>query len=206
VKEAWDYIRQDHTLLLALLRVSFVSILLLVIGEVVGPFVVNVLHLPVQDMPLILAPGGLGLVLGGLLMPALTRRLGQNRTITLGSLCTAACLILIPLGHFLLSRLALPTTGILYYVGAVTFVLGVALDMVNIPAQTVMQEQSPEEERGRMFSFQSMLFNAGSIPVLLFAGVIGDTLGIETVMYILAAAILAFSLWAARYSHRACVS
>ena len=42
--------------------------------------------------------------------------------------------------------------------------------------------------------------------IMLFAGVIGDTLGIETVMYILAAAILAFSLWAARYSHRACVS
>jgi hypothetical protein len=55
-----------------------------------------------------------------------------------------------------------------------------------------------------MFSFQSMLFNAGSIPVLLFAGVIGDTLGIETVMYLLAAAILGFSWWAARYSHSFC--
>lgn len=202
VREAWDCMRQDHKLLLALLRVSFVSILLLVIGEVVGPFIVNVLHLSVQYMPLILAPGGLGLIVGGLFMPALIRRLGHNRTITLGGLCTAACLILIPLGHFLWLRLALPTPGILYYVGAVTLVLGIALDMVNIPAQTVMQEQAPEEERGRMFSFQSMLFNAGSIPVLLFAGVIGDTLGIETVMYILAAAILAFSWWAARYSHR----
>ena len=201
VKEAWDCVREDHTLLLSLLRVSFVSILLLVIGELAGPFIVNVLQLPVQDMPIILAPGGLGLVLGGLIMPALTRRLGQNRTITLGSLCSAACLSLIPLGHFLWSRLALPTPGILYYVGAVTFVLGVALDMVNIPAQTMMQEQAPAEERGRLFSFQSMLFNAGSIPVLLFAGVIGDTLGIETVIYLLAAAVLGFSLWAARYSH-----
>ena len=51
-----------------------------------------------------------------------------------------------------------------------------------------------------MFSFQSMLYNAGSIPVLLFAGVIADTLGIETVMYLLAAAVLGFRLWAARYA------
>src|SRR5579872_3113965 len=115
VREAWDYIRQDHKLLLALLRLSFVSILLLVIGEVVGPFIVNVLHLPVQDMPLILAPGGFGLILGGLLMPALIRRLGHNRTITLGSVCTAVCLTLIPLGHFLWLRLAFPIPGILYY-------------------------------------------------------------------------------------------
>ena len=88
--------------------------------------------------------------------------------------------------------------------GAVTFVLGVALDMVNIPAQTMMQEQAPAEGRGRLFSFQSMLFNAGSIPVLLFAGVIGDTLGIETVMYLLVTAVLGFSRWAARYSHLFC--
>jgi len=202
VREAWAYIRKDRLLLLALLRVSYVSILLLVIGELAGPFVVTVLQLPVQAMPLILAPAGLGLVLGGVLMPYLTRKLGKSRTIVLGSLCTAGGLILLPLGRFLLTLLAMPTLGILLFVGAITFVLGIVLEMVNIPAQTVMLEQAPMEERGRVFSFQSAFYNAGSIPVLLFAGVIGDTLGIETVMYMLAAAVLVFSWWAARYSHR----
>jgi Na+/melibiose symporter-like transporter len=205
VREAWAYIRQDHQLLLSLLRVSFVSVLLLVIGELIGPFVVNVLHLPVQAMPLILAPAGLGLVLGGLIMPALTQRLGKNRTITFGNLGTAAGLILIPAGTFLWLRLALPTSGVLWYIGTVTFFLGIVLDMVNIPAQTVMQEQAPEEERGRVFSFQSMFYNAGSIPVLLFAGVIADTLGVQTVMYLLAAAVLGFTWWAAWYSQRSVV-
>jgi MFS family permease len=204
VSETWAYVRADHTLLLALLRVSFVSVLLLVIGELAGPFVVNALHLSVGAMPIILAPAGLGLVLGGLLTPTLTRRLGQNRTITLGSLCAAAGLILIPLGHFFWSRLALP--GILFYIGTIAFFLGIALELVNIPAQTMMQEQAPPEERGRVFSFQSMLFNAGSIPVLLFAGVVADILGVEIVMYVLAAAILAFSWWAAIYSRHPVVS
>jgi MFS family permease len=206
VREAWTYVRKDRQLLLALLRVSFVSILLLVIGELAGPFVVTVLHLPAQYMPIIFAPAGLGLVLGSLLMPYLTRRLGKRRTIALGSLSTAAGLILIPLGRFIWSQFALLALGILLFVGAITFVIGVALEMVNIPAQTVMQEQAPEEERGRVFSFLSLSNNAGSIPILLFAGVVADTLGIETVMYVLAAAMLGFSWWAARYSHRSCVS
>ena len=47
---------------------------------------------------------------------------------------------------------------------------------------------------------------AKDIPVLLFAGVIADTLGIETVMYLLAAAILGFSWWTAWYSHHSFVS
>ncbi len=76
---------------------------------------------------------------------------------------------------FLWSRLALPASGILFYVGAVTFVLGIALDMLNIPAQTMMQQQARE---------------------------VADILGVEIVMYILAAAMLVFSWWAARYSHR----
>ncbi len=91
-------------------------------------------------------------------------------------------------------------------VSAITFIIGITLDMMNIPAQTLMQEQAPEEERGRVFSFQAMLYNAGSIPVLLFAGVIADTLGIETVMYLLAAAILGFSWWTACYRHHSFVS
>jgi MFS family permease len=206
VRETWAYIYKDRQLLLALLRVSFVSILLLVIGELAGPFVVNVLHLSVQEMPIVFAPAGIGLVVGGLLMPYLTQRLGKNRVIALGSLSTAAGLILIPLGRFIWSKFALPSLGILFFVSSITFTMGIALEMVNIPAQTVMQEQAPEEERGRVFSFQSMLYNAGSIPVLLFAGVIADTLGIETVIYLLAGAILGFRWWAARYSHSSFIS
>ena len=93
-------------------------------------------------------------------MPSLMQRLGKSRTIALGSLCTAAGLVLIPLGRFLWSRLALPAPGVLFYVGSVTFVLGIALDMVNIPAQTVMQQQTPEEERGRVAQVPGSLSEA----------------------------------------------
>ena len=157
-------------------------------------------------MPIIFAPAGVGLVLGGLLMPSFTRRLGKDRTIALGSLCSAACLILIPVGRFIWLQFALPAEGVLFLVAAITFVMGIALDMVNIPSQSVMLEHAPREERARVFSFQSMLYNAGSIPVLLFAGVIADTLGIETVMVLLAAAMLGFRRWAAWYSHHSFVS
>jgi sugar phosphate permease len=133
-------------------------------------------------------------------MPALTQRLGKSRTITLGSVGTAVGLILLPLGRFIWLQLPLPAPGAIFVVSGIAFFLGIAVEMVNIPAQTVMQEQAPEKERGRVFSFQSMFYNAGSIPVLLFAGVIADTLGIETVMYGIAVAILGLSWWAARYS------
>ena len=203
IKETWHDIRENKPLWLALLQVSGVSIVLLVIGELAGPFVVNVLRLPVQLLPLIFAPAGVGLVLGGALMPILTRWLGINRTIAVGSIGAAIGLILIPVGRFVLEHLGLPAFGVLVFVAIVTFFIGAGLDMVNIPAQTEMQDRAPAEERGRIFSFQSMLYNAGSIPVLLFLGAIADTLGVETVLFLLAAGILLFRLWAFWYARRA---
>lgn len=199
VKETWAYLRKDRRLMLALLRFTFIAIVLLVIGELTGPFVVNVLHQPIQEMPFILAPAGVGLVLGGLIMPYITQRLGKGRTIALGTIFSAIGLALIPFVRFMWSLLALPAQQVLYVIGAITFFAGIALEMVNIPAQTVMQEEAPEQERARVFAFQSLFYNAGSIPVLLFVGVVADVLGIETVIYLLAGSFLGFSLWGARY-------
>jgi Na+/melibiose symporter-like transporter len=199
VRESWQIIRGDHSLFVALLDVSYISVLLLVIGELAGPYVQNVLHLPVGNITLIFAPAGVGLVLGGVVMPRLTRWLGNQRAIALGSVFTAAVLILLPPGRFVIVHNAVLMPWLLFFIGAMAFILGLALDTVNIPAQTVMQEHTPEDVRGRVFAFQSMLYNAGSIPVILFVGIIADSLGIETVFYILAAAVLAFQLWTRFY-------
>jgi MFS family permease len=198
VKETWAFLRKDRRLMVALLRFTYIAIVLLVIGELAGPFVVNVLHRPIQELPFIMAPAGVGLVLGGLIMPYITHRLGKGRTITIGSFFSALGLALIPFSRFILSLFSLASVHIVYVIGVITFFTGIALEMVNIPAQTVMQEEAPEEERARVFAFQSLFYNAGSIPVLLFVGVTADILGIETVMYLLAGSFLGFNLWASR--------
>lgn len=199
VKGSWQFVRKDKNLFIAILQVSFVNILLLVIGELAGPFVQKILHLPVDNLTLLFAPAGFGLVLGGLVMPLLTRYLGKGLSITLGGILTALGLVMLPLSQILTARISFLHPWSFFIVGATAFVLGIALDMINIPAQAVMQERAPEKERARVLSFQFMLNNAGSIPVLLFAGIISDTLGIDKVMYGLGVAILLFLWWSSRY-------
>ena len=203
IKGSWHLIRQDKGLFLALMQVSFISILLLVIGELAGVFVQRVLGLPSDDLTILFAPAGVGLILGGLVMPLLTRYVKKARLIALGCIATAASLILLPGSQLLINQVSFLHSWSLLVVGILAFILGLALDMVNIPAQTAMQERAPEKERGRVLSFQFMLNNAGSIPVLLFAGVISDTLGIAAVLYGLGVAVLLFQLWATRYGARA---
>ncbi|HEV2660830.1 MAG TPA: hypothetical protein VGU68_09525, partial [Ktedonobacteraceae bacterium] len=60
-------------------------------------------------------------------------------------------------------------------------------------------ERAPESSRARVLSLQFMLYNAGSIPVLLFAGVIAQIINLSALMFIMAAAILLFYWWGIRY-------
>jgi MFS family permease len=78
------------------------------------------------------------------------------------------------------------------------FLLGIAMACVNIPTQTLMQESCPEGARGRVFALQFMLYCAGSIPVLLFAGVIAQCVGLDQFIFLTSISMLLFSLWGMR--------
>jgi predicted MFS family arabinose efflux permease len=169
------------------------------VAQLAGPFVQTFLRLKADDLTILFAPAGVGLVLGGILMPLITRYLRKNVVIILGSIFTSLCLVLMPLSQVLIRYIPPLQPWSIFIIGVLAFILGVALDLINVPAQTVMQERAPEEERARVLSFQFMLYNAGSIPVLMFIGVIGQTLGIDTVMYFLGVAVLMFLWWTIRY-------
>ena len=82
------------------------------------------------------------------------------------------------------------------------FIAGIALDFVNIPAQTAMQELSPDRIKGRVLSLQLVLYNALSIPIILFIGGLSDLYGIRHVLYLLAAGEIAFGIWGIYYEHK----
>ncbi len=63
-------------------------------------------------------------------------------------------------------------------------VLGMSLASVNILGQTTLQQESPPNIRGRVFSVQFMLNNLIGIPPMLALGGIADAVGIPRVMEI----------------------
>jgi hypothetical protein len=82
------------------------------------------------------------------------------------------------------------------------FFAGIAIDFINIPAQTAIQESTPEWIKGRVLALQLMLYNAFSIPILLFIGGIADAFGIDKVIYLVSVIILGFGFWGRFYEHR----
>jgi MFS family permease len=199
VREGWLFIRSKSKLFLAVIQLSIAGVLLLVIGELATPLVTKLFKLPASSMAIVFAPAGIGLVLGSLFMPRILNQLGKSRAIFIGSMAFAIAVALLPLSTLLANFIQKHgVSSQLIYLGVdplLMFLAGVAIDFINIPAQTAIQEYTPERLKGRVLALQLMLYNALSIPVILFIGAIADTLGLPTVIYLVAACIVAFGLW-----------
>jgi hypothetical protein len=82
------------------------------------------------------------------------------------------------------------------------FAAGFEIDFINIPAQTAIQENTPEWIKGRVLALQLMLYSAVSIPIILGIGVIADAFGIANVIYLVALCMLGFGLWGRYYERK----
>jgi MFS family permease len=206
VREGWNFIRRKRKLYLAVIQLSIAGVLLLVIGELATPLVTKLFKLPASSMAIVFAPAGIGLVLGSLVMPRILQHMSKPRTIFIGSIAFAIIVTLLPLSTLLgnfMQQHGLSAQPI--YLGADPFLMffaGVAIDFINIPAQTAVQEYTPERLKGRVLALQLMFYNALSIPVILFIGGIADTFGLPIVIYLVAASIIAFGLWGRYYENK----
>jgi MFS family permease len=204
--EGWSFVRHKKALFLAVIQLSFAGVLLLVIGELATPIVTKLLQLPANAMAFVFAPAGIGLVAGSVFMPRITKRIGKSRAILTGTIALTASTLLLPLST-LLARTLQPDGWntdplLLIAVALFMFAAGVALDFVNIPAQTAIQEHTPEWIKGRVLALQLMLYNACSIPIILFIGVIADLFGLDRVLYLMSICEIAFGIWGIYYERK----
>lgn len=204
--QAWTFIRRRSMLFESVIQLSFAGVLLLIIGLLAIPLVTNLLHLDSALMPVVFAPAGIGLVLSSLFMPRITKALGKSRTIFVGCMALALMIILLPLSTLLAQQMKQKGMQVdvlqIVVVDVIMFFAGVAINLINIPSSTSMQEQAPEWIKGRVLALQLVIYNAVSIPILLLISSIIDLFSLPTVLYCLAICIVLFGFWGLFYEHK----
>ncbi len=201
LREGWQLVRRDGMLAGALFQACFGGLVMLTIAQLAPIFVLRLLSLPASDTALIFAPAGIGLVAGGVVVPMLVGRLGAMRTMAAGMIGTAAGIGLLPL-TLLLKRADIEVLFLIVVI-ALTVLVGFSLDLIVVPAQTRIQEHSPDAMRGRIQAFYQVVFNGGSIPVMLSMGTLTDRFGLVPVLFVLAGcAIVALLFTVTRDSPR----
>jgi MFS family permease len=202
LREGIDYIRENGTIAWTLVYLGITAALVGVIG-VLGPkFAQQTLGLSPKDLIVIVLPLGLGIVMGVMILNNYGKLVARRRAIEGGLILLGILLAFLaiagPVSRFLqgvsgdvkvvdLSAL----TSLIAVVVALGFLAGIAYGIVAISAQTQLQEDLPEEVRGRVFGILNMLVSVASILPIIVFGTLSDLVGTTAVLLTVALGVVA---------------
>jgi MFS-type transporter involved in bile tolerance (Atg22 family) len=202
LREGLTFIRGHREISWSLLYLGIAASIVGVLG-VLGPdFAETTLGLEAKDFAVIVLPLGFGIVMGILLLNAYGKYLPRRRVIEGGLIGLGAMLLLLSiagqLSQFLSQAEAAAdivdlsaVTSLLAIVVVIAFFAGISYGLVAIPAQTQLQEDLPEDVRGRVFGVLNMLVSVSSFLPIILVGPISDLIGTTAVIIVVAVGIVA---------------
>jgi MFS family permease len=202
LREGLGFIGEHRNIGWSLTYLGITASLVGVLG-VLGPdFATAALGLGTKDFVVVVLPLGFGIAVGILLLNSYGALLPRRRVIEAGLISLGVLLAVLsvagPLSRFLQARAA--TTGpvdlsgvvsLLSVVIGIAFLAGVAYAVVAIPSQTQLQEDLPEDVRGRVFGVLNMLVSVASLLPIVVVGPISDLIGTPTMILVIAILVAA---------------
>ncbi len=195
-REAWVYILRDRLLRKAMGFLTFASAAFLALGVLAQRFADETLQLGASGVGTILAPAGVGMVIGVVIVGRLARPENRETMIHGGTLSQGVTLLIFGLAPVVFyGLLGRPPEGeplrpLVIAVMLASLCLGVGQAFILVPSQTLLLERSGEEVRARVMSTFFTLSNASALVPTLGAGLIGDTVGVTAGVLTLAVAAL----------------
>jgi MFS family permease len=213
IADAFHYLRATPLVTWALIYIALTNTLVAIAGALAPGFVREVLRLGERNVVVLVGPAGIGVVAGLGLLNVVSRRIGRPHAIGAGLIVTAAALVSLAAARpfadiFAESRLGGQIGGLggalPFFIGIVSvtaFVFGLAYSFITVPAMTLLQEELPDDIRGRVFGVLNTLVSIFSFLPLIIVGPLADLWGIAPVF--LLAAFVVFAVWFAGRSARA---
>lgn len=207
--EAWEKLSRDTDAYMSVIIFVLTSTAALVAVTLMPRFTQETLEIPVRNSIFVFLPAAVGIVAALRLVPLLERRVPKVWLVGAGFGLLAvsfACIALTPsfgtlledmnpLGAFDPGPFGDTTARI---VVAIIFSTAAAFSfsIVGVAGRSLVNERMPLEIQGRVFAAQVVLTNLASIPPILLAGGLSELAGVEPVMFLTVAILVATAGWA----------
>ncbi|HEY7523350.1 MAG TPA: MFS transporter [Candidatus Limnocylindrales bacterium] len=196
LREGLGYIRSHRSISWSLVYLGIAASLTGILG-VLGPDLAReTLGLAFEDSVVVILPLGFGIVTGILFLNSYGRFLPRRRVIEFGLIGLGILLALLSaagtISQFLQRSATVidlsAVTSLLVVVVGIALLAGICYAIVAIPSQTQLQEDLPEDVRGRVFGVLNMLLSVTSMVPIIVVGPISDVVG--TTAVVVACAVL----------------
>ncbi|MDP3973307.1 MAG: MFS transporter [Candidatus Daviesbacteria bacterium] len=181
-------IRGKLPLVTSILILGGVQMVVGVLAVLIPSFLERVLHIRATDASYIMViPVGVGIVLGGFILGkfghSIIRRVVVSKAIVFSGLLfmlVGIAPIVSPAIKYLphsrpLSFITQPPLSAVLIVGS--FLMGVAMVSILVPSQTVLQENTSNQDRGKVFATLGVAMAGLSLIPVLLTGILADVFG-----------------------------
>ena len=196
LKEGAQFVVGRDTVLASMINLTLIASLVMIMAMLAPGIASRVFHLSPEDAIVVFAPAGIGMLVSAVILGRWGERMHKQRVARWGLVALGFGFAMFGLLAWRFEttnqRLALDPTSMMHMAPAgaaliltsvlLSFILGLSASGVNIVSQTVLQENTPDRLRGRVFSVQFMLNNLVGIPPMLAIGATADWLGIPAVL------------------------
>lgn len=192
LREGWAFLRSDAATTRVMIQLALAWSLSGITAAIAPGYATTVLGLNEEDAFFLVLPAGVGVVLGSLIIGHYGWRVRREVLIAAGFLGIGAAVVLLATaGRIIGNLLALlpwlttihpAISAMLVAVMALSALLGFSNATAVIPANTILQERTPDALRGRVFSVLNALGNVGSTAPVLLVGILADLVGVRWLM------------------------
>jgi MFS family permease len=189
MKEGLVFILQDPALMRAIGYLTLASTTFLMVATLGPEFVTNVIGLQKEDIGFIVAPAGLGIVAGVLIVPRFARRVGRDWLIAIAMMLAGVMLFLVSLTRPVMDFFSPGSANVLAVVIPIAVfiaLLGICNAFILVPAQTMLQERSHEGVRARVYATFFTISNTVAFVPIFFAAAAADIFGVKNVLLVMA--------------------
>jgi MFS family permease len=174
-----------------------VAQILIMVISVLGPgFATHILGIKVEQFPIVfVTPAAIGMAVGAILVTNFLHRFSRHKSATLGLFVSAFAFFLMPFGSRVASRdfihvlnFYLPhflQVNILHIMVVLAFILGMSNALIFVPSNTLIQEQTSDEMRGKIYGALNSSASLLAILPVVLVGSLADVFGVGTVLIIL---------------------
>lgn len=193
IKTILSLISKTKNLYHALFSLTLAQILIYVLA-VIGPgYAENILKIKVENFPILfITPAIVGMALGAILIGSFLHKKSKPSLTKFGLLLLGFSILLLPYGAEFESReiakfinFYLPNIlkiNLMHIMTFLAFAMGIATAFVFVPANTILQEETSDEIRGKIYGILNSLVGVLSFAPVILVGSLADIIGIKEVI------------------------
>lgn len=192
IRETINLIQGKLVVSSAIMILAGIQMVIGVLAVLLPGFLEKIVKIKATDASYVLViPLGLGIITGGLILTRI-KKFVKRKLVGKGILFVGLLFFLVGVAPIIspairyfkyqprpLSFITQPPLSTVLVIGS--FLLGIAIVSILVPSQTSLQENTPEQDRGKVFSVLGVVISSISLVPVFLTGILADIFGVNPI-------------------------